>query len=93
MDKRHLSFQNQLTTGLGKIGATKLVQLSLDKGQIMRKHRTPNVLNLIVLSGLIRFNLGEEEAILEANDLITVEPNCEHALEGIEKSVALLVLG
>lgn len=92
MENYSLSFKEQMAKSITQAETTKFVQLSLDKGQNMVKHKTPHHLNLILLSGQIRFTLEDEELMLEATDMITVEPGREHALEALEKSVALLVL-
>jgi len=92
MEKQTITFHNKMTKSLAKIETTKFVQVSLDKGQRMVKHCTPNILTLILLTGRISFTLEDEEFLLEPQDMVTVEPNREHALEALEQSIALLVL-
>lgn len=92
MKRNSLSFKEKLVSPVTKVEDCNFVQLSMQPGQGLTKHRTPHHLNLLVLSGRILFTLGDEEIELNASEMITVEPNLEHAVEAIEKSVALLML-
>lgn len=92
MERISLSFKEKLVSGVATVEGCKFVQLSMEKGQGLTKHKAPHVLNFIVLSGRVRFALGDDDNILETSDMITVEPGLEHEVEALEKSVALLIL-
>lgn len=92
MEKYSLTFKDQLVSKVVKVEDSQFLQLSMEPGQGLTEHKTPNHLTLVVLSGQIRFTLKNEEMVLEASDMIKVNPNAEHAVEAIDKSIVLLVL-
>ena len=92
MEKISLQFREQLVQSLLQRGQSKFVQLSLEAGQSLTKHRAALALTVIVLTGKVRFTVGETTEVLGAASMLAVAPDAEHALEGIEKSTVLLVL-
>jgi quercetin dioxygenase-like cupin family protein/hemerythrin-like domain-containing protein len=92
MERYSLAFKEKLVSPVATVEDCKFVQLSMEEGQGLTKHRTPHNLNFLVLSGRVRFTVGDEELSLESGDMVTVEPNHEHAVYALEKSVALLML-
>lgn len=92
MEKISLQFREQLVKSLLQRGQSKFVQLSLEAGQALTKHRAVLALTVIVLSGKVRFTVGETTEVLDASSMLAIAPDAEHALEGIEKSTVLLVL-
>lgn len=92
MKKFDLKFKDKMINSVLQVEGSKFVQLSLDPGKGLTKHHTPNHLTLIVLEGQVEFAINEEKEILNASDVIVVEPSVEHEVHAIEKSVVLLVL-
>lgn len=92
MKKFQLSFKDKMVSSVAAVGGTKFVQLSMEEGQVLAKHKTPNTLNLIVLSGRIQFKEDSEELLLSPSEMITVEPSVEHEVLALDRSTVLLVL-
>jgi|GEM_PF-2036048 len=92
MEKISLQFREQLVQSLLQRGQSKFVQLSLEAGQALTNHRAALALTVIVLTGKVRFTVGETTEVLDASSMLAIAPDAEHALEGIEKSTVLLVL-
>ena len=58
----------------------------------MKEHKAPGAIMVQVLSGKIEFGVGDENVILGALDMITLEPNVLHALTALENSIVRLSL-
>src|SRR5579875_3471938 len=92
MEKISLKFRDKPVQSVLKRGDSKFVQLSFEPGQGLTKHKAPLALAVVVLTGKIRFTVGDETVILEASEMLTVDPAVEHAVEAVERSTVLLVL-
>jgi quercetin dioxygenase-like cupin family protein len=57
-------------------GVSKVVQFSFSKGKVLEKHKTSSDILVFVLQGKIRFK-ANEEAVLQAGDLVSLEKNAE----------------
>jgi len=71
---------------------SKEIRINLEKGAQMKEHRAPGAIMVQVLSGKIEFGVGDENVILGALDMITLEPNVLHALTALENSIVRLSL-
>ena len=70
----------------------KQIRINLEKGAQMKEHKAPGAIMVQVLSGKIEFGVGDENVILGALDMITLEPNVLHALTALENSIVRLSL-
>ena len=70
----------------------KEIRINLEKGAQMKEHKAPGAIMVQVLSGKIEFSVGDENVILNALDMITLEPNVLHALAALENSIVRLSL-
>ncbi|MCL6547286.1 MAG: hemerythrin domain-containing protein [Alicyclobacillus sp.] len=87
-----LQFTEQRIKPVVQAGESRVVQLSLPKGERLNKHRTNHILVLAVIQGRVRFELGDQTFAFGPADGIVVEPRQEHAVEALEDSVLLLNL-
>lgn len=87
-----LEFREKPVQSVAQRGASKFVQLSFEPGQGITKHRAPLALAVVVLTGTVRFSVGDDAELLHASEMVMLDPNVEHAIEGVEKSTVLLVL-
>ena len=71
---------------------SKEIRINLEKGAQMKEHKAPGAIMVQVLSGKIEFSVGENNVILDALDMITLEPNVIHALTALENSIVRLSL-
>lgn len=92
MERYSLQFRDQTVHSVLQRGQSKFVQLSFEPGEGLPNHRAPLALTLIVLTGQIRFSVDERTEVLDASDMLTLDPAVEHVVEAIERSTVLLVL-
>jgi quercetin dioxygenase-like cupin family protein len=92
MERYSLQFRERAVESVLQRGQSKFVQLSFEPGKGLTKHCAPLALTVIVLTGRIRFTVGNRTEVLEAMDMLALDPNVEHAVEAIERSTVLLVL-
>ena len=71
---------------------SKEIRINLEKGAQMKEHKAPGAIMVQALSGKIEFGVGDENVILNAFDMITLEPNVLHALTALENSIVRLSL-
>ena len=71
---------------------SKEIRINLEKGAQMKEHKAPGAIMVQVLSGKIDFSIGENSVILDALDMVTLEPNVIHALTALENSIVRLSL-
>ena len=71
---------------------SKEIRINLEKGAQMKEHKAPGAIMVQVLSGKVDFSVGENSVILDALDMITLEPNVIHALTALENSIVRLSL-
>ena len=71
---------------------SKEIRINLEKGAQMKEHKAPGAIMVQVLSGKIEFSVGDDNVILDALDMITLEPNILHALSALENSIVRLSL-
>ncbi len=92
MQKLSLQFKEQPVQSIFKHDNNKFVQLSFEAGQTLANHKTANTLALVVVEGKVHFGHDSQTHMLEALDMVVVEPNQEHSVEALERSIVLLVL-
>ncbi|MCL6443808.1 MAG: hemerythrin domain-containing protein [Alicyclobacillus sp.] len=92
MEKFSLKFRDKPVQSILQRGESKFVQLSFKPGQGLTKHRAPLALTVVVLTGRVLFTVDDKTEVLEASEMLTVDPAVEHAIEAVEKSTVLLVL-
>ena len=71
---------------------SKEIRINLEKGAQMKEHKAPGAIMVQVLSGKIDFSVGENNVILDALDMVTLEPNVIQALTALENSIVRLSL-
>ena len=71
---------------------TKEIQISLQKGKVMREHKTPYAIVVHMIRGKVDFNVGPEVYHLVEGDILSLEGNIVHELHAIEDSVVRLTL-
>lgn len=82
-------------TLLGRVVSTKdkyqVVHLSLKKGNEVPDFKMDVNILIFVLSGTVRLVAGEEEILLNAQDLVEMEPNREHMMFALKDSQIFVV--
>lgn len=92
MQKYSLQFRDKSVQSVLQRGQSKFVQLSLQPGEGLTKHRAPLGLTVIVLTGRIRFVVDDTVELLEASEMFALDAGVEHTVEALEQSTVLLVL-
>ena len=69
--------------------AMTVARIILAQGALVPRHAHPNEQITNVLSGRLRFVLGDEEQIVGAGATVLIPGNVPHEVEALEDSVAL----
>ncbi|OKL46713.1 cupin domain-containing protein [Boudabousia marimammalium] len=59
------------------------VLFSFDAGQVLTEHASPRAVIVNLLSGSMRFTIGDQETLLAAGDVVYLAPGDRHALEAL----------
>ncbi|HNP70441.1 MAG TPA: cupin domain-containing protein [Kouleothrix sp.] len=65
------------------------MQVRLDAGAVMPVHQHPHEQTTYVLSGRLRFRLGEETHELAAGDVLLIPSNTPHGVDALEDTLVL----
>lgn len=66
-----------------------IAYFTFKRGARVRRHMHINEQFSIVITGKLRFRVGDEEYLAEAGDVIHIPPNVEHEVEALEDSVVI----
>jgi quercetin dioxygenase-like cupin family protein len=69
--------------------AMTLARITLAQGAIVPEHSHPNEQIATVLSGRLRFSLGDEEREVGAGESVLIAGDVPHEVEALEDSVVL----
>ena len=69
--------------------AMTLARITLARGALVPEHSHPNEQIATVLSGRLRFRLGDEERVVDAGASILIAGDVPHEVEALEDSVVL----
>ncbi|MEM9363993.1 MAG: cupin domain-containing protein [Bacteroidota bacterium] len=81
-----------VSTVLFETGFTKEIRIAMQKGTLMKEHKTSYPIVVEILEGLIDFGVKQETKSLTKGDLITLEGNMPHNLRAKENSIVRLTL-
>lgn len=83
----------QLNDGIGRRmlngEAMTLAQITLAAGAVVPEHAHPNEQIATLLSGRLRFVVGEEERVVAPGESVLIPGNVPHRVEALERSVVL----
>lgn len=66
-----------------------LARITLTRGALVPRHSHPNEQIATVLSGRLRFSLGDEEREVGAGESVLIAADVPHEVEALEDSVVL----
>jgi quercetin dioxygenase-like cupin family protein len=69
--------------------AMTLARITLAQGAVVPEHFHPNEQIATVLSGRLRFTLGDDERVVGAGESVLIAGGVPHAVEALEDSVVL----
>jgi quercetin dioxygenase-like cupin family protein len=69
--------------------AMTLARITLAQGAVVPEHSHPNEQIATVLSGRVRFRLGEQELVVEALASVLIAGGVPHEVEALEDSIVL----
>lgn len=78
---------------IAKNGDLRVVLIAFKKGGHMADHQAKVTASVHVISGKVRFDIGEESQMLPAGSLLVLDPGVRHAVLAEEESALLLTLG
>jgi quercetin dioxygenase-like cupin family protein len=70
---------------------TQILTIGLKKGQVLKKHVSSIPALLIVLEGIISFEMEEDIMNIEALSTFEIPVNIAHSVTGIEESIFLVI--
>jgi len=77
---------------LAKYSDIRLVLIVMKAGGRLDKHRTEGRISVLTLEGKIRFSTAERSVELSAGQVLTLERNIPHDVEGVCDSAFLLTI-
>lgn len=77
---------------LAKQGPFRLTMVALERGAEVETHHTENPLTLQVLSGRIRFRIGDETHNLSEGQILYFGPGAAHDIQAREATALLLTI-
>jgi len=81
---------NELTTRKYINGErVTIAHFTFKKGARVRRHSHINEQFSIVLTGRLRFRVGDEEYVANDGDVVYIPPNVEHEVEVLEDSIII----
>jgi quercetin dioxygenase-like cupin family protein len=70
----------------------RIVLIAMESAAKMEEHHSDGRISIHALSGTIRVHVQQQEAILRAGDLISLDRSIKHDVEAMEDSVFLLTI-
>lgn len=92
IDEELLAKSGRSARTLVKEGPLRVTMVALGNGGSLASHRAEGPITVHVLSGRIRFQVGEEEWALEPGDLLSLGAGVEHAVDSETGGVFLLTV-
>ena len=87
----HLDEDKPATLVLGHSEKQQTIAIGLKKGQVLKKHMSATPAMIVVLKGVIKFEIeGEVTEINELNSF-QIQPAVPHEVTGIKESIFLLI--
>lgn len=68
---------------------TTVARLTLKKGAVVPEHRHENEQVSMILSGSLLFRFPDEEVLVSAGEVLTIESNRPHSAEAVEDCLAI----
>lgn len=93
--KRRTEYERGDPSGktLLKVSDLRVLVLALKAGGHMAHHSSSGPIAIHVLHGKVGIDLGDRRMELEANQLLTLHAEIDHAIEAVEDSEMLLTIG
>jgi quercetin dioxygenase-like cupin family protein len=79
---------DRMTRRMIHTDAMTIAKLRLAKGAIVPLHSHVNEQVTMLESGSLRFEMGGEEIVLKAGDVLVIPPHLPHLVEALEDSTA-----
>ena len=92
MEQAKGSPQGRAAKTLVREGQLRLTVLALRQGVALDEHVSPGATTIQVLRGTVRFTIAGQDLELNAGDVVALDGDPAHAVEGREDSVLLLTV-
>lgn len=87
----HFSYDKPAVLAIRRSAQRNITAIGLQKGQVLKEHKTSFETTLIVLRGEIQFVIGEEVQELQALDVFEVPCDIYHKVVAKEESIFMLI--
>jgi quercetin dioxygenase-like cupin family protein len=85
--------EEQLTDNIRRrmiVGSKEmLVRWEFTKGAVVARHSHPHEQIVVMVKGKLRFQVGEDEKIIEAEDIVVIPPHMPHEAQALEDTVVM----
>jgi quercetin dioxygenase-like cupin family protein len=71
----------------------RVVLLAMQAGDRLHDHHAPGPITLHTITGRVRFTTTDQAVELEAQMMVALEGGITHAVEALEESVCVLIIG
>jgi quercetin dioxygenase-like cupin family protein len=71
---------------------SKEIRICMAAGNIMREHKAPGAITIMVITGQVRIESLQESIELKNAEMLSFDANVLHSLEALEESVVRLTL-
>jgi len=92
IDEDALARAGRTARTLIKDGPLRVTLVALASGGVLAEHQANGPITVQVLSGRIRFRVGDEDWVLEEGDLLSLGAAISHSVDAEQRSVFLLTV-
>jgi len=76
---------------LVKDDALNLMLMVLKAGASLHEHHTKGPIAIGVISGSVRFSIGDDQRVVSGGELVALDRGIPHRLEALEESAVILI--
>jgi quercetin dioxygenase-like cupin family protein len=71
---------------------SKEIRICMAKGNIMKEHKAPGAISIMLLRGKLLLGSQGDETVMEEGEMVSFEPKVPHSLEAMDECVIRLTL-
>lgn len=91
LENLHLQDEKPATLMVRSTDKLQIMAIGLKKGQLLKRHVSTTPTTLIMLKGVISYEMEGNTTELSAHDTFEIPPNVPHEVTGVEECAWLLV--
>jgi len=91
LEDPHFSDKPQVTL-MYESSVSKEIRICMAKGNIMKEHKAPGAISIMLLKGKLLLGSKGDEISMEEGEMVSFEPKVAHSLEAMEECIIRLTL-